>query len=120
MPTSDELLRLARTFGEALQTNREVEQYRQAAAVLRADPQARDLDRRYEALYQSLVNLQRAGEPLAQEELQTFYELQAQVQESQLLQERDRKLALARGYLQNLGAQLNQKLGLDYVTLVLS
>ena len=63
---------------------------------------------------------QRAGDTLSQDELDIFYELQELMREHPLMQDRNKKLTVAKGYLQHLSAELNQKLGLDYVTLVLS
>lgn len=120
MPINDELTRVARLFGESVRGNQAVQLYLLADSALQSDPEARDLDQRYQVMYESLVARQRAGEPLPQDELDAFYELQAQVQLHPLIQDRNRKLAMAKRYLQPLGAEFNQKLGLDYATLVLS
>lgn len=120
MPLTDDLQQAAQVLAEAIRAHQTVEQFLQADAALQADPEARDLDQRYQAMYDNLVARQRAGELLPQDELDTFYELQAQVQVHPLLQDRNKELAVVKGYLQHLGAEFNQKLGLDYVTLVLS
>ncbi|MGB3717723.1 MAG: YlbF family regulator [Candidatus Promineifilaceae bacterium] len=120
MTLSDDVKQAAQRFGEAVRTNQTVEWYLQADAALQADRETRELDQRYQAMFESLAARQRAGEPLPQDELDTFYELQEQVREHSLMQDRNKKLAVAKGYLQHLGAEFNQKLGLDYVTLVLS
>ncbi len=120
MPLTDDLVQAARRSGEAIRANRTIERYLQADAALQADPESRDLDQRFQAMYDNLVARQRAGDSISQDELDVFYTLQAQVRDHPLLQDRSRKLTVAKGYLQHLGADLNQKLDLDYVTLVLS
>lgn len=120
MPLTDNLKEAAQVLAEAIRAHQSIEQYLLADAALQADPETRDLDQRYQAMYDNLVARQRAGELLPQDELDAFYELQALVRELPLLQDRSMKLTAAKGYLQQLGADFNQKLGLDYVTLVLS
>lgn len=120
MPLTDDLQQAAQVFAEAVRANQTADRYLLADAALQADPEARDIDQRYQTMYESLVTRQRAGELLPQDELDTFYELQSQVREHHLLQDRNKKLAMAKGYLQHLGAEFDQKLGLDYITLVLS
>ena len=120
MTLRDDVKQAAQTFGQAVRANQTVEWYLLADAALQADPEARGLDQRYQALYESLVARQKSGELLPQDELDAFYELQEQVREHPLLQDRNKKQEVAKGYLQHLGADFNQKLGLDYVTLVLS
>jgi cell fate (sporulation/competence/biofilm development) regulator YlbF (YheA/YmcA/DUF963 family) len=120
MPLTDDLKQAAQVFAEAVRANQTVERYLLADAALQADPEARDLNQRYQAIYENLVVRQRAGELLTQDELDALNELQAQIREHPLLQDRNRKLTVAKGYLQHLGADFNQKLGLDYVALVLS
>lgn len=120
MPLTDNLKQAAQVLAEAIHAHQSVEQFLLAETALQADPEARDLDQRFQAMYDNLVARQRAGELLPQDELDTFYELQAQVREHPLLQDHNMKLTVAKGYLQHLGAEFNQILGLDYVTLVLS
>lgn len=120
MPLTDNLKEAAQVLAEAIRAHQSIEQYLLADAALQADPETRDLDQRYQAMYDNLVARQRAGDSISQDELDDFYALQVQVRDHPLLQDRSRKLTVAKGFLRHLGADLNQKLGLDYVTLVLS
>lgn len=120
MALSDDVRQAAHRFGEAMRANQTVERYLQADAALQTAQEARELDQHYQAVYDNLVTRQRAGDAISQDELDVFYALQAQVRDLPLIQDRNRKLAVTKGYLQHLGADLNQKLGLDYIELVLS
>jgi cell fate (sporulation/competence/biofilm development) regulator YlbF (YheA/YmcA/DUF963 family) len=120
MALSDDVKQAAQRFGTAVRTNPTVERYLLADAALQANPETRELDQRYHAMLETLAAQQRVGETLSQDDLDIFYKLQELVREHPLMQDRNRKLTVAKGYLQHLGAEFNQKLGLDYVTLVLS
>jgi cell fate (sporulation/competence/biofilm development) regulator YlbF (YheA/YmcA/DUF963 family) len=117
---SPELQQAAQDFGLALRQHESVQQYLQAVASLTADAEAQALDEQFETIRADLVARQRAGEDLPSDEVQAFYSLRAAVATDQLIETRDYALNMAKGYLANVGADLNRALGLDYVTIALS
>lgn len=120
MNLPDELKQAARTFGQALRRNQTVQRYLEAQARLQANPEARELDQRYQTTFQTLGNRQRAGEQLSQAEIDAFHALRRQVQGQPLITERDEALNVVKNYFIIIGGDLNQALKIDYVTLVTS
>jgi len=112
---SPELQQAAQDFGAALRQHGMIQQYLQAVSALNAEPAARDLDERFETLRADLVARQRAGEDLPADEVQAFYALRKEVTGNPLIEKRDNALTMAKGYLANVGLDLNQALGLDFV-----
>ncbi len=117
---SQELEQAARIFGRSLRQHKAVQRYLEAQARLDADPSVRDLDERFRTLYQELGDRQRAGERLTPHELNEFYALRSQVQENQLIADRDNALNEVKEYFIVVGLQFNQALGIDFVTLATS
>ncbi len=117
---SPELQQTAQDFGAAIRQHGMVQQYLNAVSALNADPAARDLDTRFETLRAGLVARQRAGEELPADEVQAFYALRTEVTSNSLIENRDNALTMAKGYLVNVGLDLNQALGLDFVKIASS
>ena len=117
---SPELKQTAQDFGTALHQHGMIQQYLQAVSALNTDPAARDLDERFETLRADLVARQRAGEDLPGDEVQAFYALRTEVTSNILIEKRDNTLTMAKGYLANVGLDLNQALGLDFVKIASS
>ena len=117
---SPELQQVAQDFGLALHQHEAVQQYLQAVANLKANTDSVDLDQRFETVYADLVARQHAGEDLPSDEVHAFYALRKAVATDPLIETRDYALNIVKGYLANIGADLNRALELDYVTIVLS
>jgi len=117
MNLSDELKQAARAFGESLHQHATVQAYLQAQARLEADPEARDLEERFSAMFQSLSSRQRAEESLSPAEVDEFYTLRSQAQANRLISERDMALNLVKGYFIEVGSDLNRAAGINFVTL---
>jgi cell fate (sporulation/competence/biofilm development) regulator YlbF (YheA/YmcA/DUF963 family) len=117
MNMSDELKQAARAFGESLRQHASVQAYLQAQARLEVDPEARDLEERFSAMFQNLSSRQRAGENLSPAEVDEFYALRNQAQANHLISERDMALNLVKGYFVEVGSDLNRAVGINYVTL---
>ena len=115
-----ELEQAARLFGQSLRQQKAVRRYLETQARLDADPDVRDLDERFRTMYQELGDRQRAGERLTPQELNEFYALRGQVQQNQLITERDDALNEVKEYFIMVGMQFNQALGIDFVTLAAS
>jgi len=115
-----ELQHVAQDFGLALRQHEAVRQYLQAFASLTADAEAQALDERFETIRAYLVARQRAGEDLPSDEVQAFYAMRTAVTANPFIEARDYGLNMAKGYLANVGADLNRALELDYVTIALS
>jgi cell fate (sporulation/competence/biofilm development) regulator YlbF (YheA/YmcA/DUF963 family) len=120
MTLSPELQQAAQEFGAALHQHGMIQHYLQAVAALAADPEASLLDQRFESIRADLIARQRAGEDLPSDEVQTFYALRDEVAGHPLIEKRDSALTMAKGYLANVGMDLNQTLGLDFVTIASS
>ena len=120
MTLSFELQKAAQEFGAALRRHGMIEQYLQAVAALDGDPAARDLNERFEIIRADLIMRQRDGEELPADDVQTFYALRDEVASHPLIEKRDNALVMAKGYLVNVGLDLNQTLGLDFVTIASS
>lgn len=117
---SPELQEAARDFGLALRQHESVQQYLQAVASLTADAEAQALDEQFETIRADLVARQRTGEDLPVDEVQAFYAMRTAVTANPLIEARDDGLNMAKGYLANVGADLNRALTLDFVTIALS
>lgn len=117
---SPELRQAAQDFGLALRQPDAMQQYLQAVANLAADTEAQEMDKRFETVRANLIARQRAGEDLPADEVQAFYALRAAVTANPLIENRDQALTLAKGYLANVGADLNRALTLDFVAIALS
>ena len=117
---SSELQQAAQDFGLALRQHETVQQYLQAVASLAADAETQALDKRFETIRANLIARQRAGEDLPSDEVQAFYALRTAVTANPLIEARDYGLNMAKGYLANVGADLNRALELDYVTIAIS
>jgi cell fate (sporulation/competence/biofilm development) regulator YlbF (YheA/YmcA/DUF963 family) len=120
MTLSPELQQAAQEFGAALRQHGIVEHYLQAVAALAADPEASALDQRFESIRADLIKRQGAGEELPADEVQEFYILRDEVAGHPLIEKRDNALTMAKGYLVNVGLDLNQALGLDFVKIASS
>jgi cell fate (sporulation/competence/biofilm development) regulator YlbF (YheA/YmcA/DUF963 family) len=118
MNLPDTLNQAAQTFGQALRQNQAVQRYLEAQARLQANPEIRDLDQRYQAMFQTLGNRQRAGEQLPRAELDAFYALRQQIRHQSLIAERDAALSAVKNYFVIVGGDLNHVLKIDYVALV--
>lgn len=117
---SPELQRAAQDFGAALRQHGLVQQYLRAVSALHSDPAVRELDERFEALRADLVARQRAGEALPAAAVQAFHALRAEVTSNSLIEKRDNAVTMAKGYLANVGWDLDQALGLDFVKIASS
>jgi len=117
MNMSDELKQAGRTFGESLRLHTTVQAYLQAQARLEANPEARDLEERFSAKFQSLGSRQRTGESLSPAEIDEFYALRSQAQANRLIAERDMALNLVKGYFVEVGMDLDQAVGINFVNL---
>ena len=120
MTLSPELQQAAQEFGAALRQHGIVEHYLQAVAALAADPEASSLDQRFESIRADLIARQRAGEDLPPDEVQEFYTLRDEAAGHPLIEKRNNTLVMAKGYLANVGLDLNQTLGLDFLTIASS
>ena len=99
MKLSDELEQTAQALGQSLRATEDAQAYLQAQARVQADPEASPLDERLSGLYQELLARQRAGEQLAQAEVDEFYALRSQAQSQPLIAERDFALSQLKSYL---------------------
>ncbi len=117
---SPELQQVAQDFGLALRQHEAVQQYLQAVAELANNVEAQELDEHFETVRANLIARQRAGEDLPADEVQAFYALRDAVTANSLIENRDNALNMAKGYLANVGAELNRTLSLDFVTMALS
>ncbi len=115
MILSPELQQVAQEFGAVLHRHGMIQRYLQAVDALHADPQASALDERFETIRADLTARQRAGKNLPADEVQAFYALRDEVSGSPLINKRNDALMMAKGYLSNLGLELNRELGLDFV-----
>lgn len=120
MTLSLELQQAAGEFGAALRQHGMVQHYLQAVAALDADPIASALNERFEFIRADLIARQRAGEDLPADAVQEFYILRDEVAGHPLIEKRDNALIMAKGYLANVGLDLNQTLGLDFVMIASS
>ena len=120
MTLSPELQKAAQDFGDELRQHGMVQHYLQAVAALDADPDASALNERFESIRADLIKRQRAGEELPADEVQEFYALRDEVAGHPLIEKRDNALIMAKGYLVNVGLDLNQGLGLDFVKIASS
>lgn len=117
---SPELQQAAQDFGLALRQHESMQQYLQAVASLTADLEAQVLDERFETIRADLVTRQRTGDDLPPDEVQAFHAMRTAVTANPLIEARDYGLNIAKGYLANVGADLNRALALDFVTTALS
>ena len=120
MTLSPELQQAAQEFGAALRQHGMIQLYLQAVAALEADPEANALDQRFESIRADLTARQRAGEDLPAEEVQKFYTLRDEAAGHPLIERRNNALVMAKGYLANVGLDLNKTLGLDFVRIASS
>lgn len=118
MELPEEIREAAEALGEALAMSDVVQQYLQAQARLEADPEAKALEERFQALYQDLLARQQAGEELPQNEVQGFYALRFEVQQHPLIAERDFALSQLKGYFADVAFELSTWLGVDYTAMV--
>lgn len=107
----------AQELGDSLGSSDAVQSYLAAQAQLEADPDAAEVDHRFQTLYQDLVARQRAGEDLPQEELNEFYALRERVQSDPLIVERDLTLGDVKAYFADIALELSVRLEVDYPTL---
>ncbi len=114
----EEVRQAAAALGDALAATDEVQAYLQAQARLEADPEARALEDRFQALYQDLLARQQAGQELPPEKVQTFYALRLEVQRHPLIARRDLALSRLKGYFADVALDLSTRLGADYTALV--
>ena len=117
MKLSDELEQTAQALGQSLRATEDAQAYLQAQARVQADPEASPLDERLSGLYQELLARQRAGEQLAQAEVDEFYALRSQAQSQPLIAERDFALSQLKSYLAQAALDLSNNLGVDYTAL---
>ena len=66
----------------------------------------------------SISSRQRAGENLSPAEVDEFYALRNQAQANHLISERDMVLNLVKGYFVEVGMDLDQATGINFVNLV--
>jgi cell fate (sporulation/competence/biofilm development) regulator YlbF (YheA/YmcA/DUF963 family) len=114
---SEELIAAAQALGRSLRATREAQAYFEAQARLQLDPEAGPLDERLSSLYEELTARQRAGEQLAETEVDKFYALRNQVQSQPLITARDSALSQLKSYLAQAAADLSNNLGVDYTAL---
>jgi cell fate (sporulation/competence/biofilm development) regulator YlbF (YheA/YmcA/DUF963 family) len=117
MNLSNELKQAVRAFGESLRQHAAVQAYLQAQVRLEADPEARDLEERFSAMFQSLSSRQRAAESLSPAEVDDFFTLRSQAQANRLISERDMALNLVKGYFVEVGMDLDQATSINFVNL---
>ncbi|MBC7226092.1 MAG: YlbF family regulator [Thermoflexales bacterium] len=117
MPLSEELQRACEALGRALASSEPVREYLEAQARLEADPEARALEEEFQALYQSLLARQQAGEDLPREEVDRFYRLRNQAESHPLIVERDIALSELKQYFADVAFQISTLLGADYTAL---
>ncbi len=114
---SNELQRAAQTLGETLRRDDSVQAYLAPQALVDADPNAHDLERRLLALYDALIACQQAGEELAQAAVDEFYALRGQTSAQPLIVERETALQGVKAVFAGVGAELSAELGFDYTAL---
>jgi cell fate (sporulation/competence/biofilm development) regulator YlbF (YheA/YmcA/DUF963 family) len=117
---NQELLEAAQALGAALRQAGTVQDYLAACADCAADADLVTQEERLLAVYQALAARQRAGEQLAEEEVQEYYALRAQVQASPQVMTRETALAGVKRLFVDAGAVLSNQLGLDFTELALA
>lgn len=114
MNLPDELKQAAQAMGQALHEHETVQNFLAAQARLQANPEANNLDLRFQAMYQNLAERQRAGENLPGAEIEEFRALRDQTQHTPLISERDAALQTVKNYFIVVGDPFSQTLGVDY------
>jgi len=117
---TEELQNCARDLGEALRSSASVQSYLKAQAGCEADPEASDLEKRLQVLYQELVGRQQRGVELQRSEIDAYNVLKSQVHHNPLIQERDAALSLVKQTFTDIADDLNFPLGVEFTTLALA
>ena len=113
------ILQAARAFGAALKETPEMRAYEQAAAAARADGDVANLEEAVMALYNALIARQNAGEPLAQHEINHYYNLRDKLMRHPLIAERESRLRAVKVLFESAGGVISSVLTMDYTALVL-
>jgi len=114
---SDEVKQAAQALGQSLRANEYVQAYLDALARVQANPETNSLEERLSEHARDLLTRQRAGEQLAQAEVDEFYALRSRAQSQPLIAERDFALSQLKSYLAQAALDLSEKLGMDYTAL---
>lgn len=117
MNLPDELKQAAQAMGQALHEHETVQNFLAAQARLQANPEANNLDVRFQAMYQNLIERQRAGEALPPAEIEEFRALRDQTEHTSLISERDAALQVVKNYFIIVGDSFSHRLGVDYPAL---
>ena len=117
---TEELQNCARDLGETLRSSASVQTYLKAQADCIADPEASDLEKRLQALYQELVGRQQRGEALQRSEIDAYNILKSQVHHNPLIMERDAALSLVKQTFTDVADDLSFPLGIEFTTLALA
>lgn len=117
MDLPDALREAAETLGRRLGESDVAQAYRAAQARVDADPEARSLDERFQALYRSLLARQQAGQELPQGELDEFYARRSRARQRPLIAGRDFALRALKNYFADAALELGIELGADFTTL---
>lgn len=113
------ILQAAQAFGAALKNTPEMQAYEQAVEAARADAETCALEDEVLALYNALIARQRNGEPLAQHEINHYYNLRDRLVRAPLVVERDARLKAVKTLYEGAGNLLSSTLTMDYTSLVL-
>jgi len=117
---SDELEAAARALGESLRQADAVRAYLQARADCEADAELVALEGHLQAVYETLVARQQAGEQLTREEVEGFYALRDQVQAAPRIRARDTALADVKRLFADAATAITNQLGVDFTNLALA
>jgi len=117
MMLSDELEQAAQALGQSLRANECVQAYLEAQARVQANPETNSWEVRLSERARDLMARHRAGEQLAESEVDEFYTLRHQVLSQPLIADRDLTLSQLKSYLAQVALDLSEELGMDYSAL---
>ncbi len=116
MPITDEMKQAAEDLGKLLGEDASVREYIRLAEQVQQDADVTDLERRYNQMYQSLLERQQNGETLERSEIDEFYRLKRELIGHPLLTARDNQLMLVKALFAQTAQRLTDALGIEYTT----
>lgn len=116
MPITDEMKQAAEDLGKLLGEDLSIQEYVRLAEQVQQDADVTDLERRYNQMYQSLLERQQNGETLERSEIDEFYRLKRELIDHPLLAARDNQLVLVKALLAQTAQRLTDALGIEYTT----
>ena len=118
MELSEEIIASARSLGQVLRQDRDVQAYLKTLADIEADPEAHALEKHLFDLYCLLTTRQLAGEQISRAEIDEFYQMGSQMQAHPRISRRNAMLRALNPFLADTADEISAQLGLDYVNLV--